>query len=33
MKCLILGATGLVGQQLLQQALEDTTISEVIAVL
>ncbi|MBC3883197.1 NAD-dependent dehydratase [Undibacterium sp. LX40W] len=31
MKCLILGATGLVGQQLLQQALEDTTISEVIA--
>lgn len=31
MKCLILGATGLVGQQLLQQALKDTTISEVIA--
>jgi len=31
MKCIILGATGLVGQQLLQQALEDPEYSQVIA--
>jgi uncharacterized protein YbjT (DUF2867 family) len=28
---LILGATGLVGQQLLQQALQDTSVSRVTA--
>jgi uncharacterized protein YbjT (DUF2867 family) len=31
MKCIILGATGLVGQQLLAQALADPRITEVIA--
>ena len=31
MKCIILGATGLVGQQLLAQALADSRITEVIA--
>ena len=31
MKCIILGATGLVGQQLLQQALANPEYSQVIA--